>query len=243
MVPPVLRPIGSTIAIIATFFLVGATAGCAPRAAPIRLAEPPPPHEHVVTGPLGARTGAYLTVRDAASRVQVELASMPGLLYRISTPADSGLAPRVSGRGGRFQAALLRTVNDGPDEVTIVLNRDVRWALALPAGAGEQRLDLRRGRISRVELGPSGLVEMRLPPAAGTVPVTLASGVGSVVLAAGPATPMRIQLDEGAGAADIPWATGGPAPAGAVLQTPGWPASWDRYAIRAHAGVGALTVR
>ncbi len=52
---------------------------------------------------------------------------MPGLLYRISTPADSGLAPRVSGRSGRFQAALLHTGRDGPDEVSIVLNRDVRW--------------------------------------------------------------------------------------------------------------------
>lgn len=239
MVPPVLRPIGSTIAALTAFALVG----CAPQVAtPIRPAAPPPTREHVATGALGARTGAYLTVRDAASRVRVELASMPGLLYRISTPADSGLAPRVSGRSGRFQAALLRTGKDGPDEVSIVLNRDVRWDLAFPAGAGEQRLDLRRGRVSRVEVGPSGLVEMRLPPAAGTVPVTLASGVGSVVLAAGPATPMRIQLDEGAGVTDTPWTGGAPAAAGSVLQTPGWPASRDRYAIHAHAGIGAMTV-
>ena len=43
------------------------------------------------------RTTAHLRLGDAASRVEVRLARLPGLLYRISTPADSGLAPRVTG--------------------------------------------------------------------------------------------------------------------------------------------------
>ncbi|GIE92751.1 hypothetical protein Ari01nite_02160 [Paractinoplanes rishiriensis] len=202
-----------------------------------------PGAEHVAVGALGGRTGAYLTLSDAASRVRVVLTTLPGLLYRISTPAGSGLAPRVSGRDGRVQAALLPTGGNGPDEVRIVLNRDVRWHIRLPAGAGEQQLDLRRGRVTGLGLGASGLIEMQLPRPAGTVPVVLESAAGSVVVTAPPAAPVRVQLTEGAGSATVPWQPPGPAPAGAVLQSPAFPAALDRYTIRAEQGVGALIVR
>lgn len=196
--------------------LVAALAACAPRVAPpVRLAGPPP---HVVAGPLAGRTGASLTVRDAASRVQVVLATLPGLLYRISTPPASGLEPRASVRDGRIQATLRPTGADGPDEVRVVLNRDVRWDIRLPAGAGEQQLDLRRGRVTRLELGASGLVELRLPTAVGTVPVILTDDVGTVVLTTPPGTPVSLQQKN---------------------QTK----HLGGYAVSAHKSIGALTVR
>jgi hypothetical protein len=214
-------------AIVAFLLVAGVMAGCAPRAAaPAAL----PPAEHVAVGVLDGRTGAYLNVRDAASRVRLVLAVLPGLLYRISTPAGSGLEPRVTARNGRVQATLLPTGDDGPDEVRIVLNRDVRWDLRLPAGAGEHELDLRRGRVSRVDVGSSGLVEMRLAAPSGTVPVTFAE-VGSAVLGAEPGTPLRVIPERSA------------VPAGATLTVSGWPGTVDRYAIRARGGIGALTVR
>ncbi|MGX6601088.1 hypothetical protein ACWKSP_02975 [Micromonosporaceae bacterium Da 78-11] len=180
---------------------------------------------------------------DAASRVEVVLASMPGLLYRISTPADSGLTPRVSGVGGRIRASLRPSGGDGPDEVRIVLNRAVRWDIRLPAGAGEQQLNLTGGRISRVDLGASGLVEMRLPAPAGTVPVTFTAGVGSVVMTAAPNAPLRIQLDAGAGAVVTPWAVSAATDPGSILVTPAWRTARDRYAIVARGGLGSFTLR
>ncbi|MCU7724749.1 hypothetical protein ODJ79_13575 [Actinoplanes sp. KI2] len=190
--------------------------------------------EHVAAGALLNRTSAYLTVENAASRVQVSMATLPGLLYRISTAGDSGLEPRVTARNGVVRARLLPTGADGPDEVRIVLNRGVRWAISLPAGAGEQQLDLRRGRLARVDLGASGLLEMHLPAPAGTVPVTLHGAVGSLVLTGGP---VRLELDRGVGSAVLPWGTSG------ITQTPGWSNTSDRYAIRARAAVGTLIVR
>ncbi len=188
--------------------------------------------EHVVAGALHGRTGAYLTVSDAASRVRIVLAGLPGLLYRISTPAGSGLAPRVTGRGGRIQAALRPTGADGPDEVRIVLNREVRWDIRLPAGAGEQQLDLVRGRVTRLELGVSGLIELRLPRPAGTVPVTLLGDAGTVLVTAGAGTPIRFRLASGAGSmAGLP-------PGG--LEPPQWRTARDRYAVHARSAVGSL---
>ena len=55
------------------------------------------PQRHVLAGALHGRKGAFLIVRDAASRVEVRLADLPGLLYRISTPADSAGLPLPSG--------------------------------------------------------------------------------------------------------------------------------------------------
>ena len=205
-------------------------------AASCRSSDPAPPvaPDIVVSGALMGRTGAYLTLRDAASRVRVVTAALPGQLYRISTPAGSGLAPRVTGQGGRIRAALHPTGADGPDEVRIVLNREVHWDIRLPAGAGEQQLDLARGRVTRLELGVSGLIELRLPRPAGTVPVTLLGSVGAVNVTVGAGTPMRFRLAEGAGST-----TGLPA----GLEPPEWRTARDRYAVRARSAVGSLLLR
>jgi hypothetical protein len=217
----------------------GLSGGAEPIRAPAPAVSDP---EHVVVGLLGGRTGAFLTLRDAASRVEVVLATLPGLLYRISTPAGSGLAPRVSGHDGRLSAMLAPTGADGPDVVRIVLNRDVRWDIRLPAGAGEQQLDLAAGRITRVEVGASGLAEIRLPEAAGTVPVTFTGSVATVAMTTSDGAPARIRLDGGAGPVTTPWAVRADALVGEVFQEPGWPTARDRFAIRARSALGSLSL-
>ncbi|WP_157441320.1 hypothetical protein [Actinoplanes awajinensis] len=197
----------------------------------------------VQAGPLLDRTAAWLTVGDAASRVRVQTATLPGLLYRVSAAPDSGVAPVVSRQGGRVVVRLRATGSDGLDEVHIVLNRAVRWDIRLPAGAGEQQLNLRGGRVSRVELGASGLAEVWLPDPDGTVPVMFRGGVGSAVLSTGTLAPFRVVLDEGAGAVVTPWAANNGAPVGAILREDGWRRAADRYAVRAVAGMGSVVLR
>ncbi len=200
--------------------------------------------ERVQSGPLLDRTGAWLTVTDAASRVRVRTATLPGLLYRVSSAPDAGVAPVVTRRGGRVAVSLRATGSDGLDEVRIVLNRDVRWDIRLPAGAGEQQVDLRDGRVSRVELGASGLAEVWLPKPLGTVPVTFTGGVGTAVVTAGRGgIPFRIRLDRGAGSVVTPWVMNNGTPAGGVLQEDGWRRAADRYEVRAAAGMGSVTLR
>jgi hypothetical protein len=207
-----------------------------------RVTVSPGPDERVLAGPLHGRTGAYLTVRDAASRVEVRLADLPGLLYRISTPAGSGLSPQVTGPSGRVRLRLRPTGDEGPDTVRIVLNRAVRWDIGLPAGAGEQRLDLSAGRVERVDLGASGLIDLQLPEPDGTVPLVLRGGAGAVTMT-GPPVPMRISLRRGAGSVVTRWTSNNGTPAGAILTDPAWPRAADRYSISAWGGLGSLTVR
>jgi hypothetical protein len=203
---------------------------------------PPPPQDPVLIGALRGRNVAKLLVEDAAARVDVEMAELPGLLYRITTPPDGGLAPRVANTRGVVRVGLRPTGGTGLDTVRILLNRGVRWDIRLSAGAGEQRLDLAAGRIARVELGASGLVEMRLPPPVGTWPVVLRDGAGTVVVAGPPRVPMRIVFRGGAGAVVTPWTVNNGTAAGATLAAPGWATASDRYAMQLRAGVGSITI-
>jgi hypothetical protein len=202
------------------------------------------PQAQVLAGAWHGGRSALLTVRNAASRVDVRLAELPGLLYRISTPAGSGLAPAVTGADRRVILGLRPTGADGPDTVNVLLNRSVRWTIRLPAGAGEQHLDLAAGRLDRLELGPgTGLVTMRLPPPRGTVPIIVAGAVGEVVVAIPPGTPVRLRLRGGADLVAAPWAGRSRASAGALLASAGWQKAVNRYAMNVASEVGSVTVR
>ncbi|WP_328460240.1 hypothetical protein OHA21_29285 [Actinoplanes sp. NBC_00393] len=224
--------------------LVGTVVAVACSASEPRLPQPAPEApDRVVAGPLGDRNRASFTLGDAASRVRVQLATLPGLLYRISTAPDSGVAPVVRRQGGRVVVRLRETGWDGPNEVRVVLNRDVRWGIRLPAGAGEQQLHLRNGRISRVDLGASGLAELWLPDPVGTVPVRFLGGTGTALLTAETAAPFRIRFDEGAGSVRTPWSANNGTAAGTVLRERGFARAPDRYLIRAERGLGRLILR
>jgi hypothetical protein len=223
-------------------------AGCTTRDRPEPDHAPAPvaagrAREHVAAGALRGRTGAYLTVRDAASRVEVRLADLPGLLYRITTPVEAGLAPQVIGPAGRPGLRLRPTGDQGSDSVTILLNRGVRWDIRLPAGAGEQHLDLREGRLARVVLGSAGLVDLRLPRPRGAVPITLAGPVGSVALTAPARALLRVRFRAGASRTAVTWSARRRAAPGETLAARGWAVASDRYAVEVRGPVETFTVR
>jgi hypothetical protein len=235
----------SVLSLFAALIVVLSGSGCGPvtKLGARQVPAADGPQRHVLAGALHGRTGAFLIVRDAASRVEVRLTELPGLLYRISTPADSGLAPAVTGAPGRVRLGLRPTGADGPDTVEILLNRAVRWDIRLPAGAGEQHLDLAAGRLSRLELGSgTGLVSLRLPAPRGTIPIIVAGGVGEVAVAVPPGTPLRLRLRGGAGLVAVPWAGRTRAATGTVTATAGWRTAPDRYAVSVASEVGSVTI-
>jgi len=232
--------------LLAALVAVLSGVGCGPptRLGARQVAAADDPQRHELAGALHGRRGAFLILRNAASRVDVRLIDLPGLLYRISTPAGSGLAPAVTGTDRRVSLGLRPTGADGPDTVEILLNRGVRWTIRLPAGAGEQHLDLAGGRLDRLELGSgTGLVTMRLPPPRGTVPIIVAGGVGEVAVATPPGTPLRLRLRGGAGLVAVPWTGRSRASAGALLAPASWPEAVNRYAVNVASEVGSVTVR
>jgi hypothetical protein len=194
-------------------------------------------------GALNGRTGAHLTLGSAAASVELRVTDLPGLLYRISTPAGSGLAPRVTGPAGVVRLRLAPTGDDGPDRVDIALNRHVQWHIRMTAGAGERHLDLDGGRLSGMALGAgAGLISLRLPRPRGTVPISLSGGVGTAEVVAPAGVPVRVRLIRGASAVRLPWLVRAPAPAGAVFTPRSWAGATDRYVLEARDELGSLTV-
>jgi len=235
------------LSLLAALMVVLSGAGCDPE--PRFGGRRPPaaeePQRHVLAGALRGRGGASLVVRDAASRVEVRLTDLPGLLYRVSTPADSGLAPAVARTRGRVSVGLRPTGADGPDIVEIWLNRSVRWDLRLPAGAGEQHLDLAGGRVSRLELGAgTGLITMRLPRPRGRVPIIVTGAVGEMAVAIPRGTPLRLHLLGGADRVAVPWnIQPRAAAAGALLAPAGWREAPNRYAVTIASEVTTVTIQ
>ena len=190
------------------------------------------------------RDEVRLVLGSAASRVRVRTTDLSGPLCRVSTPAGSGLAPALSVVDGTVQVALRRTGDDGPDTVDVLLDRAVRWRITLAAGAGEQHLDLARGRLSAVELGAgAGLVRVWLPRPSGTVPIRLTGAVGRAEIVAPRGVPVQVRSRGVLATVVVPWAARTDVPAGTALVPPGWAAAADRYRLDAGMGVGILTVR
>lgn len=208
----------------------------------------PPAGPHLRTGPLPEnvvrRTGARLTLAAAAARVNLRAADLPGLLYRVSTPDDSGLVPSVTGAPGAVWVGLRPTGGDGPDTVDILLNRAVRWHIRLTAGAGEQHLDLAHAQVDAVDLGAGvGLVRLRLPRPAGTVPINLIGSVGRVEVTTPADVPVRVRTSGAVAALTAPGVTRTEVPAGTALAPRAWAVAIDRYHLEAGKGMGNLTVR
>jgi hypothetical protein len=149
----------------------------------------------------------------------------------------------VTGAPGQVRVALLPTGDDGPDDVTIVLNQAVRWDIRLPAGAGEQHLDLAHGRITRLDLGGAGLVTASLPHPQGTVPVTFTDGTGAVRIVTPRHVPVRVRFRRSAGQISVPWTSASGPPADGILAPLGWSSTANRYTIDARADIGTLTLR
>jgi hypothetical protein len=139
---------------------------------------------------------------------------------------------------------LRPTGADGPDTVVILLNRDVRWDIRLPAGAGEHHLDLAAGQVRRLEIGSgTGLVNLRLPPPQGVVPIILAGGMGDVAVTVPARTSLRLRLRGGADLVAVPWAGRARARPGTMVTPAGWRQATDRYAVDVATEIGTVTLR
>jgi hypothetical protein len=184
---------------------------------------PGPAPGHRVSGTLGVRRPSRFELLSAASSVTVRAAAPPGELYRVTTPAGSGLAPLVRTVPGLVRAALRPTGGHGPQTVEVLLHAAVRWALVLRAGAGEIHLDLAAAVLGGIALrGGTGLLRLFLPRPAAPVVVRLGGGIGRAEIHAPAGVPVVVR---GAARAVRPGLPG-----------PG-------YVVDARAPVGALVLR
>lgn len=212
-----------------------------------------------MTAPLAGRQEGTFVLADGLSSFELRVAELGDDLYRISTPAGSGVAGRPAVRGETVRLDLVESGTRGPGAVRVLLNERVAWRLHLVGGVSSQALDLTRARLLGVELaGGSSRTEILLPPItparpgdptgpradqpASILTVRLTGGTSQLDVRVPGETPVRVRAGAGAGSVVVRDARWDGVAAGSLLGTPGWDRSAERLYLDLVAGANSVLV-
>jgi len=215
--------------------------------------------EQLLTAPLAGRRNGTFVLADGLSSFELRVAELGDDLYRISTPAGSGVAGRPAVQGETVRLDLVESGTRGPRTVRVLLNERVAWRLHLVGGVSSQVLDLTRARLLGVELaGGSSRTEILLPPIisggsgnpagshsdqpASMLTVRLTGGTSQLDVRVPGETPVRVRAGAGAGSVVVRDARWDGVAAGSVLGTPGWDRSAERLYLDLVAGANSVLV-
>lgn len=197
------------------------------------------PHA-VATGVNG--DAATVDLVSGATTVTVRSADLPGTDRLQALTSDAaGDAPVLETDGDTVSVHLVQTGEPGPSEVTVLLDRRVRWQVRMSGGATSELLDLRSSRLSGVDLtAGAARIELVLPVPDRAVPVTMAGGATEFTLNVPRGVATAVRVGGGAGNTEVDGVRRTGLAAGTVLATA---TAADRYDVDATAGVSTLTLR
>ncbi|MFI1990373.1 hypothetical protein [Actinoplanes sp. NPDC020271] len=196
----------------------------------------------VVTAARGGLDAAAFDILDSATVVQLSAADLGDDLYRVSTPAGSGLTPSAEQSGGTVKLRLRSDGRGGSAAVTIQLSSAVRWTLRLDGGTARSRLDLTGADLAALDLnGGAGRIDLALPSPQGLLPVRMTGGVDQFRVTLAGTTPVRVRVQSGAGQVTLDGTTHKGIAPGRSFTSGDWSgtAGIDLLAV---AGLSALTV-
>ncbi len=151
-----------------------------------------------VTAPLDGRQAATFELGGVTSSVTLLSDDLGTELYRISTPEESDARPAPLVDEDTVRLSLTAAAG-GPSAVEVVLNMRVLWTVRLTGAAQEHRIDLTRGQVAGVTFqGSARGIELSLPTASRTVPVTVGGAIDQLILRAPKDSPVRLKLEAGA---------------------------------------------
>lgn len=196
------------------------------------------------SGPVDGRAAARFELVDGAATVRVAADDLGDDLYRVTTPAGSDVTPKVEDSGDALRLLLPAGAKGAPKEVTIALNRAVRWTLKIDGGTAHTTVDLTGAEVDGVELsGGANRIDLTLPAPTALVPVRMTGGVDQWSMRLAGAPPVRVRVQSGAGAVTLAGTTHRGIAPGQSFTANGWqtdnPTGFD---VQAVAGMSALTI-
>ncbi|MCM4083830.1 hypothetical protein [Paractinoplanes hotanensis] len=200
--------------------------------------------DHVLAGGAAEdRDEATFVMASGADVVRVRAADLGGDLYRVATPDDAKVVPKVHLDQDTITTTVADAPGSGPAVVTAELSARVRWRIRLEGGAKEEVVDLTEGKATAVEIvAGTSLAEVRLPPPEGRVQVSLAGGASDLKVHLAGSYPAQVRVGGGAGTVTVDDDHRTGVAAGTVLTSGDWTGSGDRYEIELSAGVSRLSV-
>ncbi|MBT0772890.1 hypothetical protein KIH74_28365 [Kineosporia sp. J2-2] len=206
--------------------------------------------DHTPTLAADGLSEGRLVISGGTDRLTVVASDLGADLVRAATPEAQRAVPVLrQAQPGEVSVSTVQSDTDGGGgtDLTVRLSRDVRWDIAVDGGTSLLTLDLDEGRVRELDVSqgvstiradlphPDGLLRTRIGGGAGTVHLTVPSGV-----------PARATFSGGAGSADLDGVGHGGLAAGTVLTSPdeaddrpAWESS-DRVEVALDSGIGNL---
>ena len=199
----------------------------------------------MLTGGRGHHSVATVDVLSGTTSVDISAGTSSGVLYRVSTPAGSGIRPLATLDHGTLRVGQTADGDHhGVATLDLELARNVRWTIDLDGGATTETVNMSRGSLSSLSFGAGvAMASVRLPAPVGTLTLTLAGGATQLLVAAPPGPPAQVAVVGGASQVDIDGASHTGVAGGSVFTDPAWTTSSNRYDIDLVAGVSEFQMR
>ncbi len=202
-------------------------------------------HAHLLAGGSTHRTTATLDVVSGTNSVVVSAGAPSGDLYRVHTPAHSGIRPLVTLDHGTVRVGQTA---DGKSEavptIDIQLARRVRWTVNLGGGATTETVNMKTGSLSNLSFGAGlSVASVRLPVPVGTFTLTLAGGATRLLVEAPSGAPAQVSVVGGSSQVTLDGASHSGVAGGSIFTEPTWSSTKDRYAVDLVAGVADFELR
>jgi len=194
---------------------------------------------HTRAGGSAHRTAATLDVVSGTTTLKVSAGTLSGLLYRVRTPAGSGIRPLATLDNGTLRVGQASDGDhSGLPALDIQLARGVRWTIHLDGGATTETVNMRKGLLSSLTFGAGvARASVRLPVPVGTLTLTLAGGATQLGVVAPPGAPAEVKVVGGASEVTLDGIDHTGVAGGSVFADQDWASVGNRYAIALLAGV------
>jgi hypothetical protein len=198
-----------------------------------------PGRDHILAGGSAHRPTATLDVVTGTTGVKVSAGTRSGLLYRVRTPAGSGIRPLATLDDGTLRVSQTADGDHtGVPTLDVQLARGVRWTVNLDGGATTETVNMKKGYLSSLSFG-AGVAQasVRLPAPVGTLTLTLAGGATQLIVVAPAGAPAEVKVVGGASQVSLDGVSHNGVAGGSVFADPAWASSYNRYAVDLLAGV------
>jgi len=193
------------------------------------------------SAPLGGLTSARLLVRSGLSEVRLGPGRTASELYRAEF---EGATPQVRLRDGRVLVQYRGMPFDWRKrKATIGLNPTIPWSIEIVGGVQRVEADLREVPTTRFELtGGSERIQLELGAPRGEAAVRVVGGASTIRVERPADVPVRLSVVGGSGHVDLDGTRLGQRAGLATVESPGWDATKDRYAIEVIGGSKSVEI-
>jgi hypothetical protein len=198
-----------------------------------------PARSHVLAGGSAHRSAATLDVVSGTTSVEVTAGTRSGLLYRVRTPAGSGVRPLATLDDGTLRVGQAADgTHAGVPVIDIQLARGVRWTINLDGGATTETVNMKKGTLTSLSFGAGvATASVQLPVPIGTLTLTLAGGATQLLVVAPAGAPAEVKVVGGASQVGFDGTSHTGVAGGSVFADPAWAGAENRYVINLVAGV------